>query len=249
MTVSLEVAGKRILITGASTGLGRTIGDELAERGARIYGTSREQSSADVIAERYGTSSCVLDVSQPSTIEPFVEKVLADSGGIDIVINNAGINIPKPSLEVTLDDWRSVLQTNLDGPFLLSTAFARHWVAAGVGGNIINVASQAGIVAIEERAAYGSSKAGLIHLTKVLALEWASLGIRVNGIAPTFVRTEMTKATLARKEWAEELLSRIPMGRFGEPDDVVGAIILLASEASSMITGQTLVIDGGYTLR
>lgn len=249
MTVSLEVAGKNILITGAKAGLGRQIGDELAQRGARVFGTSRDEESARVIAERYGTPACVLDVQDLSTIEPFVDRVFSDSGGIDVLINNAGINIPKPSLEVTLDDWRSVVQTNLDGPFFLSTAVARRWVDSGSGGNIINIASQAGVVAIEERAAYGASKAGLIHLTKVLALEWASQGIRVNGIAPTFVRTEMTESTLARKEWAAELLSRIPMGRFGEPEDIVGAVILLASDASSMITGQTIVVDGGYTLR
>jgi NAD(P)-dependent dehydrogenase (short-subunit alcohol dehydrogenase family) len=115
-------------------------------------------------------------------------------------------------------------------------------------GAILNIASQAGLVAIEDRAPYGSSKAALIHLTKVLALEWASNGIRVNAIAPTFILTEMTRSTLEQKEWADKLLGRIPLGRFGDPEDIVGAAIYLLSDESALVTGQTIVVDGGYTL-
>lgn len=119
----------------------------------------------------------------------------------------------------------------------------------GSPGAVVNNASQAGIAGIEERAAYGTSKAGLIHLTKILALEWARAGIRVNAVAPTFVRTELTASTLSRPDWAAELLSRIPIGRFGEPEDITGAVAFLLNDAAVLITGHTIAIDGGYTIR
>ncbi|GAC1495580.1 MAG: hypothetical protein NVS2B15_17560 [Pseudarthrobacter sp.] len=174
---------------------------------------------------------------------------MQESGGVDLLVNNAGVNVPKPALELTTEDWNTVFDTNLKGSFFLTTALARHWIKNGTQGAIVNVASQAGIVGIEERAAYGTSKAGLIHLTKVLALEWARAGIRVNAVAPTFVRTELTASTLSRPDWAAELLSRIPIGRFGEPEDIAGAVAFLLSDAASLITGHTLAIDGGYTIR
>jgi NAD(P)-dependent dehydrogenase (short-subunit alcohol dehydrogenase family) len=178
-----------------------------------------------------------------------VDSLVQESGGIDLLVNNAGVNVPKPALELTDQDWDTVFDTNLKGSFFLTTALAQHWVDRGTPGAIVNVASQAGIVGIEERAAYGTSKAGLIHLTKILALEWAPAGIRVNAVAPTFVRTELTASTLSRPEWAAELLSRIPIGRFGEPEDIAGAVAFLLSDAASLITGHTLAIDGGYTIR
>ena len=183
-----------------------------------------------------------------ASIEQTVSSVLEESGGIDLLVNNAGINIPKPAVEVTEADWDSVLDTNLKSAFFLSTALGRCWLADGTAGAIVNVASQAGLVAIEERAPYCTSKAGMIHLTKSLALEWAAAGIRVNAVAPTFVRTELTASSLSRPDWAAELLSRIPAGRFGEPEDVVGAVAFLLSDAAALITGHTIVIDGGYTI-
>jgi 2-deoxy-D-gluconate 3-dehydrogenase len=174
---------------------------------------------------------------------------MQESGGIDLLVNNAGVNVPKPALELTVEDWDTVFDTNLKGSFFLTTSLARHWMKSGTQAAIVNIASQAGIVGIEERAAYGTSKAGLIHLTKILALEWASAGIRVNAVAPTFVRTELTASTLSRPDWAAELLSRIPIGRFGEPEDIAGAVAFLLSDAAALITGHTLAIDGGYTIR
>jgi NAD(P)-dependent dehydrogenase (short-subunit alcohol dehydrogenase family) len=142
-----------------------------------------------------------------------------------------------------------VFDTNLKGAFFLTTALARTWLSASQDAAVVNVASQAGLVAIEDRAAYGSSKAALIHLTKQLALEWAASGIRVNAVAPTFVRTELTESTLSQPDRAAELLSRIPFGRFGEPEDIVGAVLFLLSDAAGLITGHTIAIDGGYTIR
>jgi 2-deoxy-D-gluconate 3-dehydrogenase len=246
---NFRLDGKTALVTGAARGLGKAIADGLAECGATVYGTSRDEMSAQRISERYGTAPFAVDVTSTGSISGFIDSLLAESGGIDLLVNNAGVNVPKPAVELTEDDWDSVMDTNLKGGFFLTTALARHWLDKGLPGAVVNIASQAGIVGIEERAAYGTSKAGLIHLTKILALEWASAGIRVNAVAPTFVRTELTASTLSRPEWAAELLSRIPAGRFGEPEDISGAVAFLLSDAASLITGQTLAVDGGYTIR
>jgi NAD(P)-dependent dehydrogenase (short-subunit alcohol dehydrogenase family) len=246
---NFRLDGKKALVTGAGRGLGKAIADDLAESGATVYGTSRDAATAQLISERYGTPPLAVDLSSAGNISGFAESLQQASGGIDLLVNNAGVNVPKPALGLTEDDWDTVFDTNLKGTFFLTTALARHWVAAGTPGAIVNIASQAGIVAIEERAAYGTSKAGMIHLTKILALEWAAAGIRVNAVAPTFVRTELTASTLSRPDWAAELLSRIPIGRFGEPEDVAGAVAFLLSDAASLITGHTLAVDGGYTIR
>jgi 2-deoxy-D-gluconate 3-dehydrogenase len=213
-----------------------------------VFGSSRTAATAREISERYGTPKLLLDVNDLASVQGFVDELERVSGGIDFLVNNAGINIPKPSIDVTAADWQTIQETNVQGPFFLATAFARNWIRDSRPGAIVNIASQAGIVAIEERAPYGASKAALIHVTRVLALEWAASNIRVNAVAPTFIMTEMTKSTLEKKEWSEKLLSRIPLGRFGEPDDIVGAVIFLLSDASALITGQTLVVDGGYTI-
>ncbi|WP_284976765.1 glucose 1-dehydrogenase [Arthrobacter sp. efr-133-TYG-104] len=241
--------GKKALVTGAAGGLGKAIADGLAESGATVYGTSRDATSARQITERYGTPCLAVDLGDTTSIRDFVDILMPLSGGIDLLVNNAGLNVPKPALELTERDWDSVFDTNLKGSFFLTTALAQHWVDRGSPAAVVNIASQAGIVGIEERAAYGTSKAGLIHLTKILALEWAPSGIRVNAVAPTFVRTELTASSLSRPEWAAELLSRIPIGRFGEPEDITGAVTFLLSDAASLITGHTIAIDGGYTIR
>jgi 2-deoxy-D-gluconate 3-dehydrogenase len=247
--LNFRLDGKKALVTGAARGLGKAIADGLAESGATVYGTSRDAGSARQISDRYGTPALRLDVTATSDIGGFMDALVEEAGGIDLLVNNAGVNVPKPALDLTDEDWDTVFDTNLKGSFFLTTALARHWVDRGSPGAIVNVASQAGIVGIEERAAYGTSKSGLIHITKILALEWAPAGIRVNAVAPTFVRTELTASTLSRPEWAAELLSRIPIGRFGEPEDIVGAVAFLLSDAASLITGHTLTIDGGYTIR
>jgi len=249
VTVSFDLNGKNILVTGAGKGLGRQIADDLADHGARVFGTSREAATAAEIAKRYGTEPIVYEAQRIDEADTFIASVFEKMNTIDALVNNAGVNIPKPSLDVTAAEWETMMGTNLTAPFFLSTALGRQWLARGEQGSIVNIASQAGIVAIEERAPYGASKAGMIQFTKVLAVEWAQHGIRVNAVAPTFVRTEMTEATLSRKGWGEELLARIPMGRFGEPADISGSVIFLISDAARFITGQTVLVDGGYTLR
>ncbi|WP_406432068.1 glucose 1-dehydrogenase [Streptomyces sp. NBC_00631] len=242
------LAGRTALVTGAGRGLGLAIADSLADAGATVYGSSRDLDTAEKIAKRYRTVPVILDARSGESVRAGVAAALEHAGRIDLLVNNAGVNVPKRAVDLTEADWDTVLDTNLKGVFLLTTELARHWIATGTRAAVVNVASQAGVVAIEERAAYGASKAGLIHLTKVLALEWAGAGIRVNAVAPTFVRTDLTASTLERPEWAADLLSRIPIGRFGEPEDIAGAVAFLLGGSASLITGQTLVIDGGYTI-
>ena len=247
--VTFDLTGKTALVTGAGRGLGKAIADGLVQAGATVYGTSRDTQTAHAITQRYGTPTLTVEMTNVATMRDEVARVLAHSGGIDLLVNNAGVNIPKPATEVTEQDWDAVLDTNVRGSFFLTTELAKSWLAMGRPGAVVNIASQAGLVAIEDRAAYGTSKAALIHLTKQLGLEWAPAGIRVNAVAPTFVRTELTESTLSRPAWARELKARIPMGRFGEPDDIVGAVIFLLSDAASLITGHTIAVDGGYTIR
>jgi NAD(P)-dependent dehydrogenase (short-subunit alcohol dehydrogenase family) len=247
--VDFRLDGKNVLVTGAGRGLGRAVGDGLTQLGATVYGTSRDPATAAGIAARYGTLPLVLEMGDTVSLPRFVASVTEASGGIDMLVNNAGINIPKPAVDVTEAEWDNVFGVNLKGVFFLTTALARTWLERGRPASVVNIASQAGIVGIEERAAYGSSKAALIHLTKILALEWAPAGIRVNAVAPTFVRTELTESTLSRPDWAAELLARIPAGRFGEAEDVVGAVAYLLGGAAALVTGHTLTVDGGYTVR
>jgi NAD(P)-dependent dehydrogenase (short-subunit alcohol dehydrogenase family) len=245
---NFDLSGRSALVTGAGRGLGKAIADGLAEAGAVVYGTSRDHDTALSITRRYGTPAAAVEMTDTATIRDTVASLLDHSGGgIDLLVNNAGVNIPKLAVEITEREWDTVLDTNLRGSFFLTTELAKSWLASSSPAAVVNIASQAGLVAIEERAAYGASKAALVHLTKSLALEWAPT-IRVNAVAPTFVRTELTESTLSRPDWANELRSRIPMGRFGEPGDIVGAVLFLLSDAAGLITGHTISIDGGYTI-
>jgi len=179
------------------------------------------------------------------SIEEAVGGMLAAWGRIDILVNNAGVNIPRPALEVTEEDWDGVLDINLKGLFF--TAQKTALAMKNGGGRIINIASQNGVVGYYRRAAYCASKAGVVNLTRVLAIEWAPLGITVNAVGPTFVVTPLTQSTWDDPAMREDLLKRIPLGRVGVPEDVVGAVVFLASPAASLITGHTLLVDGGWT--
>lgn len=244
----LQFDGSTALVVGAGRGLGKAIADGLARRGARVIGTSRTIEQAQVIADRYGTFPVVVDLEAPDTLKSVVDEVFLRTGGFDLLCNNAGINIPEPALGVTIDNWSRVFGTNVTGPFFVSQHVATRWIGQGTPGRIVNVSSQAGTVAIEDRASYGASKAALSHLTRILALEWAPYGIRVNAVAPTFIQTELTASTLADPIRAEAILSRIPLGKWGQPEDVAHAVAYLLSEEASMVTGHILAIDGGYTI-
>lgn len=242
----LRLDGHTVLITGAGRGLGAAIADGLADLGAVVYGSSRDPQDATRIAERYGTEPVVLDVMDARAASRVVSD-LVESTGVDLLVNNAGVNVPQSALDVDHASWDLVQGTNSRGLFFVSQAAARVWVARGVRGAIVNVGSQAGAVAIEDRVVYGSSKAAVAQLTKNLAFEWGRHGVRVNAIAPTFIRTELTASTLT-PGYTQTLLTRIPLGRLGEPEDVVGATAFLLSDLSRMVTGHVLFVDGGYTI-
>ena len=177
-----------------------------------------------------------------------VKSLWESQGPLHLLCNNAGINAPQAALDVDDKTWQRVFDTNVTGTFFVTQTLARYWVADGIRGSVVNVGSQAGSVAIEDRVAYGSSKAAIAHMTRVLAFEWGQFGIRVNAVAPTFIRTELSASTLDRPGMEEKLTSRIPMGRLGIPGDVAPSVAFLFNDQASLITGHTLAIDGGYTI-
>ena len=246
VSLSFRLDGKVALVTGASRGLGAGIADALQEAGATVVGTSRESKSAAQVAQRLGSVPVVMDVTDVASVRVGVDRVASELGRLDILVNNAGLNIPQGVFDVDEASWDAVLDTNLKGTFFAAQAAARCMVTRGEGGRIINIASQAGVVGIEERSAYGASKGGALLLTKVLAIELAQHAITVNAVAPTFIATELTRGTLENPAWRERVLSRIPLGRIGESEDVAAAAVYLASSAAALVTGHTLLVDGGW---
>ena len=188
-----------------------------------------------------------VDVTDAQQVEAMVQSIISAFGRIDILINNAGINIRKPIEEFDEASWDLVQETNLKAPFLCSRAVARH-MKEQRSGRVINVASMLGLVALPERGAYSSSKGGLIQLTKVLALEWASYNITVNALCPGPFATELNTAVMNNPQANQFFLDHIPLGRWGQPEELGGVIVFLASDASSFMTGATLVVDGGWTV-
>ena len=247
VSLSFRLDGKVALVTGASRGLGAGIADALQEAGATVVGTSRNPGSATQVAKQLGSVPVVMDITDVASVRAGVDCVASELGRLDILVNNAGLNIPQGVFDVDEASWDAVLNTNLKGTFFAAQAAARCMVTSREGGRIINIASQAGVVGIEERSAYGASKGGAVLLTKVLAIELAQHGITVNAVAPTFIATELTCGTLENSAWRERVLSRIPLGRIGETEDVAAATIYLASPAAALVTGHTLLVDGGWT--
>jgi 2-deoxy-D-gluconate 3-dehydrogenase len=249
----MRLDGLRAAVTGSGSGIGEAIAEALAEAGADVALSEVPQRmhALDSVCRRIeaqGRTAVPLPLRLPEmdSIDAFVAGAVEGLGGIDILVNNAGVNIPADALELTEADWDLVQDVNLKGLFFLSQRVARRMKAEG-GGRIINVASINGVVGYYKRAAYCSSKAGVVNLTRVLALEWAQYGINVNAIGPTFILTPLTQSTFDDPEQRRDLLSRIPLGRVGQPEDVVGAVVFLASPAAALVTGHTLMVDGGWT--
>lgn len=250
---SMRLDDKVVLVTGAGSGIGRAIALAVAEVGAdvAVCEVPQKVGALDEVCETIedlGQRALQLALQLPDmeSIDAAVSWVVDTYGRVDILVNNAGVNIPRDALEVTEADWDAVLDVNLKGLFFMSQRVARSMIEAG-GGKIVNIASQNGVVGYYKRAAYCSSKAGVVNLTRVLAVEWAPYRITVNAVGPTFILTPLTQSTFDNAELREDLLSRIPLGRVGQPEDVVGAVVFLASPAADLITGHTLLVDGGWT--
>lgn len=244
--------GRRALVTGGARGLGRVIAQALAEAGAdiAISGRSREacDSAASAIAEATGrrVRGFAADVIEAEQVTKLVADVEGELGPIDILVNNAGVNKRGPIEELTEADWDMVIDTNLKGPWLCARAVGPKMRDRGWG-RIINLASVLGVIAMPGRSPYASSKAGVINLTRVLALEWAGTGVTANAICPGAFGTEMNRPLLDDPAKYQAFVQRIPMKRWGEVEEIAGAAVFLASDAASYVTGSTLTVDGGWT--
>ena len=249
-----RIDGKVALVTGGARGLGRTMAGALAEAGADVAITGRTLAPCEKTASEISAATgrrCRAyraDVTSASDVEQLAAAVESDLGRIDILVNNAGTNIRGPIEQLTEADWDTVVDTNLKGPFLCARAIGPRMVSRGWG-RVINLGSVLGVIALAGRAPYASSKAGIINLTRVLALEWAGTGVTANAICPGAFGTEMNRQLLEDPVKYQEFVKRIPMGRWGEPDELAGAVVFLASDASTYVTGSALFVDGGWTAR
>jgi NAD(P)-dependent dehydrogenase (short-subunit alcohol dehydrogenase family) len=249
-----EFSGHTAIVTGAARGLGRAIAEGLWSRGASVLGADRDgdglASLTDILGhERF--EALIMDITGEGANEKLIAAAVERCGGADILVNCAGIFPSKPALEISPEEWRAVLRLNLDSAFYCAQGLARHLVASGRGGSIVNIASAAGLSARPGVAHYSASKAGLMMLTKSLALEWAEYGIRVNAVAPGVVETPGVAEALTDDAAVREhkkKIARIPLGRPGGMKEVVEAVVFVASEKSSFMTGHTLVVDGGYSV-
>ena len=253
MSSDQPLQGQVALITGASRGIGAAIATALAAAGADVAITARDATSLQTTAtqvEGLGRRCLPVacEVTSAQSVDDAVTQVEARLGPVTILVNNAGVNIPRLALEATEAQWDTILDTNLKGAFLCAQRVGRTMVEQR-NGRIVNISSAAGLIPVLERVAYCSSKAGLIMLTRVLALEWAQFGITVNAIAPTFVETELAAQTLNRPGVRESWEKAIPLGRLATTDDVAAAVRYLVSPEASFVTGAVLSIDGGLTMR
>jgi NAD(P)-dependent dehydrogenase (short-subunit alcohol dehydrogenase family) len=252
MTTPLfDLTGQVAIVTGTSRGLGQYFAKALANAGADLVLTSRHRDTlgpfeAEIKALGRRAVSLSLDVKSQESIEQMAADAEAAFGQIHILVNNAGCNVRKPALEVTWDDWNHVLDTNLRGSFFVAQAIARRMIAAGYG-RIINIGSVTSVFGYAGLAPYGASRGGIRQLTMSLADDWGKHGVTVNCLAPGWFRTEQNKVMYEDPEWVAYLKERIPVKRPGQPKDLDGAVVFLASEASRYMTGQTLLIDGGIS--
>jgi NAD(P)-dependent dehydrogenase (short-subunit alcohol dehydrogenase family) len=245
-----NLEGKVAVITGGTSGIGRALSFGLAEAGAHVIATSRRQQQVDETAaeiELRGrqTLRLVSDVCDRTSLEQLLAVALLRFEKVDILINCAGKIKRTPTLTMPEEEWNAILDTNLTGTLRSCQVFGRHMLDRGYG-RIVNIASLNSFVALNEVAAYAASKAGVSSLTRSLAVEWSRKGITVNAIAPGVFRTQLNASLLDSSPRGQELLMRTPMGRFGKTEELIGAAIYLASDAASFVTGQTLVVDGGF---
>ena len=244
--------GKRIIITGASKGIGRGLAAHFAGLGARIAAVARNRDNLTSLREEITSQGgeCRIyptDLREISNIRPVFDTIADDLGGLDILVNNAGMGKPIPAMEIQESDWDEMMSLNLKAAFFCAQSAARHMLLAGFG-RIVNISSQAAVVAIDGETIYCASKGGMNQMTKVLALEWSKHGVTVNAVGPTFTYTPGTAERLNDPEFRSGVLANIPRGRFGTIEDIAGAVEFLAADSSDMVNGAYLPVDGGWTI-
>lgn len=246
---AFRLDGDVCVVTGAAQGIGFAIARGLASAGATVVIADRDESLGQRAAEEIGGTFVALDVTDSSSVDAAFDTVVGRHGRLDVLVNNAGIVKNTPALETDDAAWRAVLAVNLDGVFYCSRSAARHMLRQK-SGRIVNIASMSGSIANkpQPQASYNASKAGVIHLTRSLAAEWAADGVRVNSISPGYVGTELTKRGFENEEWRKAWIEGTPMARMATPEEIAPGVIFLASRASAFVTGSDLVMDGGYTV-
>lgn len=249
-----DLTGRVALVTGAARGIGRAIAVALAHHGADVAlglrdGASAPELAAEIAALGRRTLRVSMDVRDLDQVRSAVDRVVAELGRIDVLVNNAGLAPSNPAEDVVEEDFDLTFDVNVKGAFFASQSAGRHMIEQG-SGTIITIASQAGFVALPTEAVYCMSKAAVVHMTRCLAVEWGRHGITVNAVAPTFIRTAGTAAALADPAFEADVRERIAgLHRIGDPMDVAGTVVFLASPAASLVTGATLLVDGGWTAR
>jgi len=246
-----NLEGKCGLVTGAGSGIGKALAQGLAEAGARVALAGRDVGKLETAAEAITASGLDaspfrVDMAASGSIAALAASVIDHFGRIDFLFNNAGMIHRAPAEDFPLDKWEAMIKVNLTGPFLLSQAVARHMIAGGISGSIVNTSSLIAVFGGISVPAYAATKGGITQLTKSMSNDLAPHGIRVNAIGPGWVKTEMTAALQSNTERFGAISSRIPLGRWAEPEDLAGLAVFLASDASAYITGQVIFIDGGY---
>ena len=241
------------LVTGASQGLGAAIAERLARDGCDLAVTDLTEAPLAGIIDRLKAAGAravpiALDIRSQPSVDAAIAKAAQAFGHVDVLVNNAGVTQRRFAVDITREEWQGVVDVNMTGTFFMSQAFAKHCIAAKREGAIVSLASTHGVVALQERLTYGITKAAIIHMTRMLAYEWAAHGIRVNAIAPGTIETPSRAAYFAENPGAREaMLKRVPVGKFGTEADVAGAVSYLAGPDAAFVTGQTLLIDGGLT--
>jgi NAD(P)-dependent dehydrogenase (short-subunit alcohol dehydrogenase family) len=253
MSTQSDLGGKVALVTGASRGLGQYFSRALARAGADVLITSRTieslaQTQGEIEAMGRRALPCQLDTRKLETIQPVVDKALGEFGRIDILVNNAGCNIRKASVDVTSEDWSTVVDTILKGAFFVAQAVVRSAMLPQQKGRIINIGSETTLFGFPCIVPYCASRGGMTQMTKALAAEWAPFGITVNVLVPGWFKTAQTAILYEDPEWVASTVAKIPAGRTGLPNDMDGAVVFLASDASEYVTGQLLFVDGGFNI-